>query len=292
MLTAGGADGGGGVLHRGTARYCGFYGPFSENLNRACGTIFAAGARINHAGQWRGAMGGGNSMANVQHDNDGWVTHHVSGGKMVLYLLAGICCVPAGLYFLTLGAGKATFAGIVFIIIGPILALKTLRLMLGGNIAFRYNADGIQIPGLLGTKRLRWSDIQKVSILTQSTYVLGFIKTSSTQSICLHRSFFSKAYVPTDWAGLTNTQMHELAGIFEMLRSGQRFSGEGRSSAPQSFAPSSDEPKNEYADAVVARYLARQKEASQSSAANTYPTQGAMAHGRSGTTFGKRSNLI
>jgi Bacterial PH domain len=222
-------------------------------------------------------------MLNGQQGNDGWVIHYVSGGKMIFYLLVGIGCIPLGMYFMSIGVAKLTFAGVLFIIIGPILALKVCGMILGGGIAFRYNADGIEVPGLLGTRRLRWSDISKIGVVQHTQYAFGFIKTASTQYLYVHPASGWKLFVPTTWGGLSQGQMHELAATFNMLRSGREIS-----SKRQSFSSDSDDSKNEYADAVVARYLARKVEEEKLAPAVSPVQRLKNLPGGGAVTFGKR----
>ncbi len=223
-------------------------------------------------------------MSNEQHSSENWVTHYVSAGKMFFYFMAGIACVPAGFYFMSMGKAKATFAGVLFIIIGPILALKVVRYLLGGAVVFRYNADEIHVPGFFGTKRLLWTNIQKIIVIERSRYIWGFIKVGSTQSLYVHPSSGWKVHVPTNWAGLNNDDMHQLAAKFERLRL-QR----GAVGTPQYFTADTPEPKNDYADAVVARYLARKKE-EESSAFSRRPEQPSHKPQNGGIVFGKRLN--
>jgi hypothetical protein len=224
-------------------------------------------------------------MLNGQQDDDGWVTHSVSGGKMLFYLLAGIGCVPLGIYFMGLGMAKTTFAGVLFIAVGPILALKVCGMFLNGGVAFRYNADGIEVPGLLGTRRLRWSHISKISIIQHTQYAFGFIKTRSTQYLYVHPASGWKLFVPTAWGGLNQSQMHELSATFNMLRSGKEIS-----TKRQSSSSNLDDSKNEYADAVVARYLARKME-EEKLAPEASPVQRSKnLPGGGAVTFGKRRN--
>jgi hypothetical protein len=227
-------------------------------------------------------------MANSQQSSDGWVTHNITSGKVALYLLGGLACVPLGLYLLSLGSTKAGIAGAILLLVGPLLFLKTLRLMMSGGYAFRYNSQGIEVPGLLYTRRLRWADVRKVGVMEHSTYALGFIKTSSVQHLYLKPNFGFKLYVPTSWAGMAQPEMHKLGSLFEKLRA----RGDVPSNTP-AFSQSAEEPQNEYADAVVARYMANKL-----AAEKQVPTGGFSSSGfgtrsnapqpSSGVTFGKR----
>lgn len=223
-------------------------------------------------------------MLGEQKATDNWVTHYVSASKMLFYFLAGIACVPVGFYLMGLGRAKFTFAGLIFIVVGPILALKVCRIVLSGGLAFRYDADRLQVPGLLGSRRLLWSDVKNVTIIERRRYVFGFIKVGSSQGLYVHPMRGWKLFIPTNWAGLSQQEMFGLASKFESLRGKS-----GENTSPRTFTSNSAEPKNDYADAVVARYMARKKE-EESSGFTGRPAQQSHNPQNNGAVFGKRLN--
>ncbi len=221
-------------------------------------------------------------MASELQSTENWVTLYAPASKMFLYFFAGLICIPAGLYFMSLARAKFIFAGAILIIMGPILALKVCRIALSGGLILRYNAEKIHIPGLLGTRRLHWSDVKNVSIIEHRRYIFGFIKVGSSQGLYVHPMRGWKVYVPTPWAGLTQQEMYGLASKFESLRI---KASEGTTSKP--FTSNSAEPKNDYADAVVARYMARKKEEESAGfSSRPAPQQTSLQNG--GVVFGKR----
>ncbi len=224
-------------------------------------------------------------MQSENQNSDGWVTHYISAARSFCFLSIGVGSVPLGIFLFGLGHAKLKFAGIIFLIVGPFLILKTLRMIAGGNIAFRYSRDGIQVPGTLWTRRASWSDVSKISIVQHTTYALGFIPTTRQQFLYVHPASGWKFYVPTNWAGLAKEEMHKLAVTFDTLRLRQ-----ANSSRLSSYSPKQEEPTNDYADAVVARYMARKAEEERAAGSGSaYQSQSRPQS--SGVTFGKRRDI-
>jgi hypothetical protein len=223
------------------------------------------------------------------NDSESWITHSISGSKLFAYAVGGFASLAGGVYLLGNSHGKAYFAGLIFLLIGPVLLWKIVSLVLNGMVAFRYNQHGIEIPGVLGTKSLSWSSIAKVGIMTTSTYMYGFIKTSSARHIYLQRSYRWKTYVPTNMATLGQGEFEHLAMMFESLRLRAVGGNNGKPSALSSSVPNA-EVNTFDADAVLSRYLAKQKIAESSQPARTGGMSGNSSLRPGPVTFGKRTS--
>jgi hypothetical protein len=90
-------------------------------------------------------------MVDKEQQLNTWATHYIPARKMALYFAIALACIAAGPYFLSYNKAREIIVGAALLLMGVTLCLKILRLILGGNIAFRFNADGIEIPVLVGT---------------------------------------------------------------------------------------------------------------------------------------------
>jgi hypothetical protein len=215
-------------------------------------------------------------------EEDGWIVYRMSALRFAVFLMLGIGCILCGLYCLDLARLKMKFAGYVFLVLGPILILKCLMLLTAGMVVFKYNAERLSVSGMLGTRSLWWTEISNVGIMEHSQYAVGFIKINSTQSLYVQPISGWKLYVPTNWVGLSNNEMLELGGIFNSLRAKHQHLN--------SFAPANDS-KNDYADTVVARYLARKAEEQNLSPAPQSFHTASPAPANAPVTFGKRRSF-
>jgi hypothetical protein len=180
-----------------------------------------------------------------------WIVHKISAAMLLFWFLVCGGLVLVGLAALQADHGKIVFFGYVLLAIAPFALLMILSLALNGGVAFKYNAEAIHVTRLIGVKRMAWAKIKNVSIVeTTQTTGYGLVKVGSTQHLYVHPSFGFKVNVPTQWLSMKQDEMHQLAGLFEMLR--RKAAGtvptQATSSAPQ-------DTNNDYADEMVARYM-------------------------------------
>jgi hypothetical protein len=215
-------------------------------------------------------------------EDDGWTVYRMSALRFAVLLTLGIACIPGGLYCLGLAHLKMKFAGSIFLLLGPILILKCLMLMTVGMVVFKYNAERLSVSGMLGTRSLWWTEISNVGIMEHSQYALGFIKINSTQSLYVKPISGWKLYVPTNWAGLSKNEMVELGGLFNSFSAKhQRLNS----------VEIPNDSKSDYADSVVARYLARKAEEQKLASAPQGFHAASLTAASAPLTFGKRRSF-
>jgi hypothetical protein len=219
---------------------------------------------------------------NDKTDEDGWIVYRASFMRIAFFTMIGLAMIPGGFYCLDAPYLKAKFAGYILLILSPFMILKCLQVLMGGLVMFKYNSNFISARGMLGTRTLRWSEIASVGIIQQTQYALGFIKTHSSEQLYVKPISGWKLYIPTAWAGLSKDQMRQLGGLFNAICSRTQ----------QSNSPSAtDETKNEYADAVVARYMARKADEEKNHKPSQPFGQSTSPQPTSQVTFGKRHSL-
>lgn len=160
-----------------------------------------------------------------------------SQAQLIKSLVFGVALIPLGYYVVQAGNPIIRLVGLVILLCGPFVVLKTLRCMIGGAAAFSYDGEGITMPGWFGEKHLAWRDISEFSIRTVTTYAYGIIRTSSQHTLYALKASGGKQLLPTQFTGLDAEGLSELASQLELYRLGlagttPRFAQDFASAAP------------------------------------------------------------
>ena len=162
-----------------------------------------------------------------------------SQAQLVKSLLLGVASIPFALYLLQAGNPIIKILGLVFLVCGPFIILKTLRRLICSSAAFSYDGEGITMPGWFGEKHLAWRDVSDFSVRTVTTYAYGIIKTSSRHSLYALKTGGEKKLLPTQFTGLDAEGLSKLAAQLELYRNG--LAGV-RSRFSQDYAPEAPTP--------------------------------------------------
>jgi len=145
---------------------------------------------------------------------------HNSQSQLVKCLLFGVVLIPIGFFVVSAGNPIMKLVGLIIIICGPFVMLKAFRGLVSGSAAFSYDHEGITVPGWFGEKHLAWRDVSEFSIRTLTTYMYGFIKTSTQYSLYALKTGGGKMLLPTQFTGLDVDGLAELAARLELYRLG------------------------------------------------------------------------
>jgi hypothetical protein len=148
-----------------------------------------------------------------------------SQAQLIKSLLLGIGLIPLGFYVAQAPKPLVSLVGLFILFVGPLVVLKTLRIMIGGAAAFSYDGEGITMPGWFGEKHLAWREIADFSVKTVNTYAYGFIKMGSRHSLYALKVDGGKKLLPTQFTGLDAEGLSHLAILLEYYRGGLAGTG-------------------------------------------------------------------
>jgi hypothetical protein len=104
--------------------------------------------------------------------------------RLVLSLVGGVAMIVFGLMMLGAGHGKVAFAGGLFVLLGPPLALGSLKILLSDRVALRFDNKRLAVATMWRKRELLWSDVASIGVSSVSTYAAyGLIKTGSSSSL-------------------------------------------------------------------------------------------------------------
>ena len=104
--------------------------------------------------------------------------------KLALAVAAGVAMLAFSFVLLDSDRGKHQFAGVIFLLVGPILTLGSLKLLLGSDEALRFDRNGLEVQTMWRSAKLAWRDVSAVGIATVTTHAFfGLIKTGSNRSL-------------------------------------------------------------------------------------------------------------
>ncbi len=113
-------------------------------------------------------------------------TIRYSATKLTLAVVGGIAMAAFAPVLIDSPRGKIQFAGYIFLIIGPLLSLISLKTLLGERVALRFDHRTVEIATLWRRRTLNWSDVASVGVSTVSTYgAFGLVKTGSSDTIAI-----------------------------------------------------------------------------------------------------------
>ena len=148
-----------------------------------------------------------------------------SQAQLIKSLVFGVALIPLGYYVVQAPKPLVSLVGLFILFVGPLVVLKTLRIMIGGAAAFSYDREGISMPGWFGEKHLAWREIADFSVKTVSTYAYGFVKVGSRHQLYALKIDGGKKLLPTQFTGLDAEGLSHLAILLEYYRSGLAGAG-------------------------------------------------------------------
>jgi hypothetical protein len=196
-------------------------------------------------------------------------TIHYSTGRLVLSLIAGVAMVFVGFMLVEVAHGKLAFASWIIALLGPPLALGSVKLLLGDRVALRFDRQRVFIATMWRKRDLLWSEVEEISVKTVTTYgAYGLIKTGSSRSLVIAAKGGLFGTTKLDLSeNLLELDSAGLDGIVEQLERA-RVGGQVMQSAVPQAAPARDfsrraslegAPRSAdfHPDEAVARYTAR-----------------------------------
>ena len=127
-----------------------------------------------------------------------------SATRLAFGLLAGLAMLLCSFAMIGAERGKTQFAGALFLIIGPLLAVGCMKMLMGNREALRFDASSVEITTMWRRQRFAWSQVEAVLLKTVNSYALyGLIKTGSSQSLNIKTA-----------GGLFGTRSHTISKVF------------------------------------------------------------------------------
>ncbi len=190
-----------------------------------------------------------------------------STAKLAMGLGASILMTMFSFVLLQSDRGKVAFAGFVFVVIGPVLALGTIRLLVGDRLALRFDNRSIEIGTMWRRRLFSWPEIVSIGMNQVSSYALyGLVKTGTSHSLTIKTQgglFSTKSYnISKAFLDIGKAEYDALAHQMARAKDGAMPETDVPRHVPQPTAVS-DTPMPEMAfdaDAAFARYLEKQRE--------------------------------
>jgi hypothetical protein len=95
-----------------------------------------------------------------------------STGKLICGMVLSCPITLLGLELAMYGHRKIFFAGLIFLIVGPLMLLGTLKLLMGDQIALRYDNRSLEIGTMWRKGKFAWPQVNFIG--TQVTTTRGF----------------------------------------------------------------------------------------------------------------------
>jgi len=106
---------------------------------------------------------------------------------------------------------------------GVLIAAASVRALLNGNLAFFYDLQGVSIPGLLGTKRFEWREVEDIQVMRRALYLYHIVPIRNIYHVYLKTrgGLFGtrKVYLPLSLTGYKKEDMAALALKMHQQRS-------------------------------------------------------------------------
>lgn len=93
--------------------------------------------------------------------------------KLLAGVIIGIVIIPFGLELLDADRTKLQFAGVVLLIIGPLISLAASLKLLGKGVAIHYDSEYLYIEGMWRKRKARWSEIESAGLYNQKLPIVS-----------------------------------------------------------------------------------------------------------------------
>ncbi len=190
-----------------------------------------------------------------------------STAKLAMGLGASILMTMFSFVLLQSDRGKVAFAGFVFVVVGPLLALGTIKLLVGDRLALRFDNRSIEIGTMWRRRLFSWPEIASIGMNEVSSYALyGLVKTGTSHSLTIKTQgglFGAKSYnISKAFLDIGKAEYVALPDQLARAKEGAMPEANIPRHVPHPIVmPDTPMPEKAFdADAVFARYIEKQRE--------------------------------